>query len=224
MAEEDPSEGVAPPSSGLLDLAQQGKAGIAATFGGQGYSYIDEARKLYADPATSSFMETVLEAVVAEANSPEAIEAAAHPAGFDVSTWLEDPAKTPSSAYLASAPVSYPLVGLVQIAHYVSTLSTVGKKHEEMCALLKGATGHSQGVVAAVAVACSSTDAELLANSTQLVSPGPCPLCSLSPCLRAFMSSCLRVFVSVWRSVCVCVCVCVRVCARCDDAVPDART
>jgi len=50
----------------------------------------------------------------------------------------------PSANYLASASVSYPLVGLTQLSHYVATLDKVGKTHEDMVPLFKGATGHSQ--------------------------------------------------------------------------------
>ena len=50
----------------------------------------------------------------------------------------------PSANYLASASVSYPLVGLTQLSHYVATLDKMGKTHEDMVPLFKGATGHSQ--------------------------------------------------------------------------------
>ncbi len=63
---------------------------------------------------------------------------------------------------------SYPLVGLTQLGHYVSTLAKLGKTHEEM--VFKGATGHSQGVVSAVVLASSATTAELNANALKMVS------------------------------------------------------
>jgi malonyl CoA-acyl carrier protein transacylase len=62
---------------------------------------------------------------------------------------------------------SYPLVGLTQLAHYVSTLAKLGKTHEEMA--FKGATGHSQGVASAVVLASSATTAELNANALKMV-------------------------------------------------------
>lgn len=129
-----------PPSSALVDMGAAGKAGLFATFGGQGYPYIAEAQRLYAQDAAGAFMKPIVAALEVAAASPEAAAAGCHAEGFDLSAWLEG--EPPSANYLASASVSYPLVGLTQLAHYVATLAKIGKTHEEM--VFKGATGHSQ--------------------------------------------------------------------------------
>ena len=61
----------AAPGSGLVELATEGKAGLFATFGGQGYRYIDEARRLYAHPAAGPFVKAAATALAAEASSEE---------------------------------------------------------------------------------------------------------------------------------------------------------
>ena len=98
---------------------------------------------------------------------PQAKAADAHAQGFALTEWLEGAA--PGADYLASASVSYPLVGLTQLAHYVATLAKLGKTHEEM--VFKGATGHSQGVASAVVLASSATTEELNANALKMVRP-----------------------------------------------------
>ena len=141
-------------------MAAAGKAGLFATFGGQGYPYIAEAQKLYASEAGGAFMKPIVAALEAAAASEDATSAGCHAEGFDLTAWLEGSA--PSANYLASASVSYPLVGLTQLAHYVETLAKVGKTHEEM--VFKGATGHSQvcgrpGCGRAFKTACLPADA-----------------------------------------------------------------
>ena len=58
--------------------------------------------------------------------------------------------------------MSYPLIGLTQLAQYKNTLHKCGMNQAQMSQLVKGATGHSQGVVAAAAVASAIDDADLV--------------------------------------------------------------
>ena len=100
--------------------------------------------------------------------------------GMDVVRWITDPASAPSEAYQRSAPVSFPLIGLAQLANYAGTLvalglgpsvesvaagSLSGDGPGRLLALVGGATGHSQGVVAAAAAASASTWAQLVSAS-----------------------------------------------------------
>ena len=181
---DDAAAGEAPENvaTGLLDLAGAGKAGLFATFGGQGYPYLAELRALYGQEAAGAFIKPIVAALEAAAASDEAVAANAHPEGFALGDWCAPPPRPrcpaphlarkqrrkpggappalltqfvrrlsrlegteePSANYLASASVSYPLVGLTQLSHYVATLDKVGKTHEDMVPLFKGATGHSQ--------------------------------------------------------------------------------
>ena len=78
---------------------------------------------------------------------------------------LADPAAAPPAAHLHASAVSYPLVFVTQMAHYVGSLARLGLSQQEMRTLLDGSTGHSQGVVAA-AVASLAADDEALVTHT----------------------------------------------------------
>ena len=58
-------------ASGLMDQVAAGKAGLFATFGGQGYPYIAEAQELYAHDAAGAFMKPIVAALEAAAASDE---------------------------------------------------------------------------------------------------------------------------------------------------------
>lgn len=67
--------------------------------------------------------------------------------------------------YLCSAPVSYPLIFATQIGHYCAMLDRAGTSHAKMLGAFKGATGHSQGVVAAAVISSAPTDAALVESA-----------------------------------------------------------
>jgi len=71
--------------------------------------------------------------------------------------WLQDEESTPDLTYLVSAPVSFPLIGLVQLAHYYVTCKILAKEPRDRREGLAGTTGHSQGIVTAAAIASAST-------------------------------------------------------------------
>jgi fatty acid synthase subunit beta len=77
--------------------------------------------------------------------------------GLDLISWLDGTLSRPSVEYLASIPLSMPLIGVTQIAQYVVTCKVTDLHPGEMRSLFKGATGHSQGVITAVAFASSSS-------------------------------------------------------------------
>ncbi|KAK8093874.1 fatty acid synthase subunit beta [Apiospora hydei] len=72
---------------------------------------------------------------------------------IDLLTWLEDPAKRPNKDFIAGAAVSFPIIGIVGLLHYYITCQILGKTPGELGQCLAGATGHSQGIVLAAAVA-----------------------------------------------------------------------
>lgn len=67
--------------------------------------------------------------------------------------------------YLASIPLSLPLIGLTQLIQYLVTCNVADKTPGEFRALVKGATGHSQGVVSAVCIASSDSFDDFTANA-----------------------------------------------------------
>ena len=157
------------------------ESGLFAQFGGQGVDYFEELLKLFNDaskPAadgrpclTRRLVTEVAEVLQRAVASPEAVALGLHERGFGLMDWLttEDLGKRPTGQYLRSAPVSYPLIGLTQLANYAATLGRLGSSPGDFRARLKGATGHSQGVAGAVVVACSRNEEEFVLNSKNMV-------------------------------------------------------
>ena len=77
--------------------------------------------------------------------------------GLDLMRWLQDEESTLDLTYLPSAPVSFPLIGLVQLAHYYVTCKILSIKLGELRKGLAGTIGHSRGIVTAAAIASAST-------------------------------------------------------------------
>lgn len=134
-------------------------ASIYALFGGQGTNevYFDELQSLYDTytPYVASFLSEMTKVLLPLAASLESSTYYTH--GLDVVSWLAGATPRPPTAYLASVPVSLPLIGLTQLTQYLVTCRAVRLSPGEMRKKLQGATGHSQGVVSAVVVAASTS-------------------------------------------------------------------
>eukprot|EP01052_Picozoa_sp_SAG31_P029013 SAG31_NODE_2849_length_4994_cov_2.114694_3_plen_170_part_00 len=158
-----------PPTCGLMELAGEQKAGLFATFGGQGYAFLADARALWSDAhglgraLIAAAASALLEELQAEGGIGAALVGAA---GLDVVSWLE--AEAPSEAHLHSAAVSYPLVGAVQMAQLAQTVAKLGT-FEQFKRCLHGATGHSQGICSAVVLSMSQTMDEFMDNAVKMV-------------------------------------------------------
>ncbi|EEB93555.1 hypothetical protein MPER_07767, partial [Moniliophthora perniciosa FA553] len=75
------------------------------------------------------------------------------------------PSPRPSKPYLASIPVSLPLIGVTQLVQYLVVCHVVGLTPGELSDRVKGATGHSQGVVSAVAISASTSFESFIENT-----------------------------------------------------------
>lgn len=132
---------------------------IFSVFGGQGNieEYFDELRQLVSiyDGLVSNFIDLMAEVLNNLVVKPEA--QANYGKGLDILNWLHDTSKTPDIDYMVSAPVSFPLIGITQLAHYVVTARILGKEPGDMRDLMAGATGHSQGIITAVCISVSDT-------------------------------------------------------------------
>jgi fatty acid synthase subunit beta len=76
-----------------------------------------------------------------------------YPLGLDVLAWLRDESCTPSAEYLNTAPVSFPLIGLLQLVQLTAVLVGLGCGPEDLPSLFNGLSGHSQGIAVAAAAA-----------------------------------------------------------------------
>lgn len=145
--------------SALFRAASEKKAGVYAVFGGQGNieEYFDELRELYNvyGVLVEEFVVSCAHVLSSLSRDPKASKV--YSKGLDVMHWLQDKESTPDLTYLVSAPVSFPLIGLVQLTHYFVTCKILGKEPGDLRSRLLGTTGHSQGVVTAAAIALASS-------------------------------------------------------------------
>lgn len=145
--------------SALFRAAGDNNASIYAIFGGQGNieEYFEELRDVYT--TYRSFVEQFIStsAELLRKLSRDSRAEKLFSKGLDVMRWLHNKETQPDTEYLVSAPVSLPLIGLCQLAHYTVTCRTLGKNPGEVLEHLRGATGHSQGIVTAAAIAAADT-------------------------------------------------------------------
>ena len=150
---------IKPHDSALLRAADDEEATIYTVFGGQGNieEYFDELREVYTTyPSfTQDLITSSAELLQTLSRSPKADKF--YTKGLDILTWLRNPESQPDTDYLVSAPVSLPLIGLVQLAHYQVTCKALGKTPGEVNERFSGTTGHSQGVVTAAAIATATS-------------------------------------------------------------------
>ncbi|KAI2628007.1 fatty acid synthase beta subunit [Hypomontagnella submonticulosa] len=146
------------PESALMRAALKGTARVYAVFGGQGNTktYLDELRDVYETypSLTRRFLLPAARYLERLSRDARASQAFAH--GLDIMRWLEQPETQPDLDYLVSAPVSFPLIGLLQILHYIVTTSSLGTHPGGMRNRLSGTTGHSQGIILAAVISVST--------------------------------------------------------------------
>ena len=145
--------------SALTRAAGDGEATLYAIFGGQGNieEYFDELREIY--NTYPSFVESLVtrsaELLLSLSRHPQVEKLYAK--GLDIQRWLHNRDSQPDTDYLVSAPVSLPLIGLVQLAHYTVTCKTLGLSPGDVRDRFSGVTGHSQGIVTAAAMASADS-------------------------------------------------------------------
>ncbi|KAH8117927.1 fatty acid synthase [Phellopilus nigrolimitatus] len=157
------------PPSALLSAAEEGEASIYALFGGQGTNevYFDELQALY--DIYKPFVAPLITTLTINVLQPLAIASASsyYAYGLDVISWLSGALPRPPTAYFATVPVSFPLIGLTQLVQYLVACRVAHLTPGELRARLHGATGHSQGIVSAVAIAASSSFESFEDNSAK---------------------------------------------------------
>jgi fatty acid synthase subunit beta len=159
---------IKPHDSALLRAADDDEARIFTIFGGQGNieEYFEELREVYTTyPSfTEDLITSSAEMLQSLARDPKAEKMYAK--GLDIMNWLHDRESQPDTDYLVSAPVSLPLIGLVQLAHYQVACKVLGRHPGEINERFSGTTGHSQGIVTAAAIA-SATSWESFARAAK---------------------------------------------------------
>ncbi|MFZ4735428.1 MAG: fatty acid synthase subunit beta domain-containing protein [Bradymonadia bacterium] len=130
-----------------------GTSRAAVTFAGQGVEVFDElATLIESSPTAHALVVQVSEVTRRWPNVVDFARAGAFDQGFDPWLWASTPAARPERAYLASSPVSQPAILLCQAARWASCLD-LGLRAAVASGGIVAATGHSQGIMAAVLAA-----------------------------------------------------------------------
>ena len=150
---------IKPHESALLRQADERTAVLYSIFGGQGNieEYFEELRELYKTYPSfvSELIRNVAELLQTLRTNKQVDKL--FPKGLDILNWLENLDATPDVGYLISAPVSFPLIGLVQLCHYQVACKVLGVYPGILRDRFSGTTGHSQGIVLAAAMAAVDT-------------------------------------------------------------------
>ncbi|CAK7225026.1 beta subunit of fatty acid synthetase [Sporothrix curviconia] len=150
---------IRPHMPALFRAAEDSSANLYNIFGGQGNieEYFEELRELFETYPTFVGDLIVNAAELLQNLSKHSSADKLFAKGLDVMTWLRRPETTPDTDYLVSAPVSFPLIGLVQLAHYAVTCKVLGIHPGLLRDRIRGATGHSQGIVLAAVTAAADS-------------------------------------------------------------------
>ncbi|EAT83283.2 hypothetical protein SNOG_09091 [Parastagonospora nodorum SN15] len=128
-------------------------------FGGQGNTqdYFTELRGLYA--TYGCLLDDIIDfgSMIFEQLLGEDTVIDQYPLGLDFAKWLKKPETTPDSDYLLSAPVSFPLIALGQLASFYIACKVWGLTPGDVIENLQGSTGHSQGIIVAAGLATCRT-------------------------------------------------------------------
>ncbi|VVT56943.1 uncharacterized protein SAPINGB_P005430 [Magnusiomyces paraingens] len=146
--------------SALFRAIEDGQASIYAIFGGQGNSedYFQELVEIYSvyGDLVSDFIQLLADKILSLFRTHEDAKKI-YTNGFDIMKWLKSPESTPDVDYLVFAPVSVPIIGIIQLAHFAITSKVLGKTPGELRKYFSGATGHSQGLISALAIGSSES-------------------------------------------------------------------
>ncbi|KAG8213088.1 hypothetical protein J3R82DRAFT_11484 [Butyriboletus roseoflavus] len=161
-----------PPTSALLSASSEGEASIYALFGGQGTNevYFDELQALY--DTYKPYVSPLIRAITTEILAPlvAARQASSfYSYGMDITSWLSGAIPRPPVTYLASIPISLPLIGLTQLIQYLVVCRVSGLTPGQLRDHIAGATGHSQGVVSAIAISASTSYESFDANAKKAI-------------------------------------------------------
>ncbi|KAJ5689024.1 fatty acid synthase subunit beta [Penicillium macrosclerotiorum] len=158
-----------PAKSALFQSAHVGISKLLVVFGGQGPANASCVKELRTLSTTYRYL---LRRLIVRV-TPLLTSLCQHPdtkqffAGrmINLQSWLTDNGELPDDAFLGSAPVSFPIIGLLDLAHYCVTCQILNKTPGEVAASFHGVSGHSQGIVVAAAVSKSSSWDSFYANA-----------------------------------------------------------
>ncbi|KAL6717773.1 beta subunit of fatty acid synthetase [Lecanora helva] len=133
------------------------KPGICAIFTGQGNTNADalnDLRELWwtYNPLIRDLVSSASKSLLTLSKSVDAASFYQRNC-LDLRRWLENEDSSPDPEYLASAPISFPMVGLLNLANFCIMCKVAGISPGRAVEVMQAVTGHSQGVVVAACVA-----------------------------------------------------------------------
>lgn len=141
--------------SAIQNSVSAGDSKLYAVLGGQGITtaYLDELREIYTTYHSFivDFTETMGEFLKSLASHSDVSQY--YPDGLDIMRWLRHPETAPDVNYLASSRVSFPIIGVLQLAQYMVSVKILGQTPSTFASNLSGIAGHSQGLVVATVIA-----------------------------------------------------------------------
>ncbi|KAE8153829.1 acyl transferase domain-containing protein [Aspergillus avenaceus] len=158
-----------PCQSALLKEAERGNVNLLAVFGGQGpsnprcYRELHDLYRTYT-PLLHTLIETISTTLSELCRQPDTRDFY-RGREIDLLSWINSRSALPDDAFLAAAPVSLPLLGAIALAHWSVLCQVLHKSPGEARSLLSGVTGHSQGIIAAVAISKSDSWSSFYENA-----------------------------------------------------------
>ena len=155
--------------SALVHSARQKNIRMHALCGGQGpnsLTCLSELRRLHL--IYGSLVREVIEVATSTLNQLASLPQTStyyELEGIDIKGWLERPFLKVDATYVASAPVSFPIIGLVSLCHYCITCKILGLSPGELRELLSSVTGHSQGIIIAAVISRSRSWEEFYSSA-----------------------------------------------------------
>ena len=150
---------IQPYEPNLIRATRRGDVQLYAIFGGQGNTddYISELRE-----AHETYGHLVLDVLswgsgLLKDLSQDPRAGKTYSRGLDLMAWLQNIDQQPEADYLVTAPVSFPLIGLLQLAQYSLSCKLLGTDPRGLRDHLMGSSGHSQGIVVALAISCADS-------------------------------------------------------------------
>ncbi|RDH35910.1 sterigmatocystin biosynthesis fatty acid synthase subunit beta [Aspergillus welwitschiae] len=155
--------------SALFDHVLAGEFRLMAVFGGQGEASrtcVQELADLYATyrSLVRSFIEQSA-TLLSELSRLPVSWFSRRGQSLDLMSWISDASTIPECEYMAQAPISVPVIGLLSLARYMVTCRVLHMHPGQLRGLLSATTGHSQGLLVSTVISMSDSWDTFNANS-----------------------------------------------------------
>ncbi|KAF9895183.1 hypothetical protein FE257_000085 [Aspergillus nanangensis] len=147
--------------SAFFHYAKSNRMGIMALFGGQGdanFTCIQELSDLYAtySPMLRPLIR-IIDPLLEDLSCLPETRLFYQDRRLSIEKWVVDSDLMPGSHFIASAPVSVPVIGVLSLARYSVMCQVLGLTPGALRNIFDSTTGHSQGLLVSIAIARSGS-------------------------------------------------------------------